>query len=202
MPEKSFKTRLKLLDFKKKLILAGAVVMAISAFLPWYRDIDRFNTGDMYLGITGPLYLAGLIVFLASVASAALLGTELFEKPKPKLPLKDTHFYLFAGALSLLMLVIASSVYFHNKFGINLTEKTMGFGLIAAYIGVALDLIGGVMIVRKIDVNFEEAGEIKPLIDLNVKERMQGTLEQKKPEMRDPAMQQSIDENTNDLRRF
>ncbi|MBI4231741.1 hypothetical protein HY605_00795, partial [Candidatus Peregrinibacteria bacterium] len=68
----SFKSRLKKLAISKKLILVGSGLMVVSAFLPWYSDLDRFKIGDTFLGITGPLYLVGFLVLLAGLASFGL----------------------------------------------------------------------------------------------------------------------------------
>ena len=207
----TLKNRFKRLDLKKKMILIGSFVAFIGVFLPWYKDIDKFKTGDMFLGITGPLYLAGIFVLLAAAASFGIILMELLEKPKPKLPLKDNHFFIFGATLSLLMIVIASSVYFHTKFGINLTDKSMGIGMIMALIGSGLTLVGGIVLMRKGEFKLEDEGEIKPLIDLNVEERVQSNLEEVEEETPEPteverpaAVQGSIadyseEKNTNDL---
>ena len=80
MPD-SFKRRLKALDVTKKLVLVGSAIAVVSVFLPWYKDIDKFRTGDMFLGISGPLYLAGLIVLLTAGASLGIIMLKLLEKP-------------------------------------------------------------------------------------------------------------------------
>jgi len=170
-------------------------------FLPWYRDIDKFNTGDLFLGITGPLYLAGLIVLLASIFTFGLMFLKVLGKPSPKIPLKEEHFHLLSSGFSLFMLVFAASVYFHNKFGINLVDKSMGIGMIIAFIGAGLVLLGSIMGVKKVAVSFEEEGQLDPLIDL-ANERKKGTIEDSSAEIDraevKAAVQESIDEFTSD----
>ncbi len=165
MPD-SFKHKFRQLPFYKKLALAGGLLMVLGSFLPWYQDIDKFKTGDMFLGITGPMYLAGLLVLVSGAACALISGVKLFSKSEPKLPLSEIQIYISASGLSILMLVLALSVYFHPKFGINLTEKNAGIGIIFSFIGTGLTILGAFAGLRKREVNFDIDGEIKPLIDI------------------------------------
>jgi len=171
MPD-SLKHKFRQLPFYKKLALAGGFLTIIGAFLPWYQDIDKFNTGDMFLGITGPLYLAGLLVLASGATCAVIAGMKLFRKSEPKLLLSETQIYMAASGFSILMLVLALSVYFHPKFGINLTEKTAGIGIILSFVGTGLTILGAFAGLKKKEVNFDIDGEIKPLID--VEDRISG----------------------------
>jgi len=175
--DNSFKTRLKKLSLGKKMVLIGSLVSFVGVFLPWYQDIDRFNTGDTFLGITGPLYLAGLIVLFASGISLMFIGFNLSNKPLPKLPLSEKHFYVFASALSLLMLVLTSSVYSHNRFGMNITDKNIGIGMIMAFAGVAFWMLGGVLSNRKKKQAFQNDGSLEPLINIDTQDRVQNALD-------------------------
>lgn len=166
----TLKTRLKKLSLNQKFILTGSFLAVVSTILPWYRDLDKFNTGDSFLGITGPLYLAGLIVLLASAASFSLIAMRLFDRPLPKLPLSEKHFHIFTGCLSIFMIVMTASVYFHPKFGINLTEKTAGIGMILALIGSGLELLGTIL--REKVQNFHSDGHLDALISMTHTDRM------------------------------
>lgn len=141
----SWKTRFNSLSNDRKIVLIGAALGFVSVFLPWYKDIDQFNTGDVFLGISGPLYITGLFVMLASMASFGLILMKMLQKPQPNLPVSNKQFHIFAASVSILMLVIAISVYFHPKFGINLTEKSAGIGLYAAFVGMGMVLAGGML---------------------------------------------------------
>jgi len=166
MPD-SLKHKFRQLPSYKKLALAGGILTILGAFSPWYQDIDKFNTGDMFLGITGPLYLAGLLVLASGATCAVIAGMKLFRKSEPKLPLSETQIYMAASAFSILMLVLALSVYFHPKFGINLTEKNAGIGIILSFVGTGLTILGAFAGLKKKEVNFDIDGEIKPLIDID-----------------------------------
>lgn len=208
----SFKIRLKNLSFTKKFVLTGSFLTLIAVFLPWYKDIDKFNTGDMFLGITGPLYLAGVIVFLAAVSSFGIIFLKLLDKPVPKIPLKEDHFHILNSGLSIFMLILSVSVFFHHKFGINLIDKSVGIGMYLAFIGSGFVMLGAIMSIKKSDVNFEQEGNLEPLINLNSEEER--TTQKIKPKEQNlekeadkvkVSVQESIDDftdgiqNTNDI---
>jgi hypothetical protein len=163
----TFKSRLKRLPFKEKLVLIGGFLVVIGSFLPWYKDLDKFRTGDTFLGITGPLYLAGLIVLVSGLVSFGLIMAKLLEKRGLKLPMQEGYIHIAGAGLSILMIILTTSVYFHPKFGINLTEKTIGFGMMMSMLGVGFVILGSVLAIKKRDINFEEEGTLKPLIDIN-----------------------------------
>ncbi len=204
----TLKIRLKKLPLAKKLILVGSFLAIICVFMPWYQDIDRFNTGDMFLGISGPLYLAGLIVFFSALISFGLIALELMDKPLPKLPITESYLHFFTSGVSILMLILTSSVYFHPKFGINLTDKTMGIGMILGFIGAALIIAGAIVALKKKEVSFETEGELKPLIEMDTKERVQKEIKEteQRPNNARDIVQESINElyksrhDTNDIK--
>jgi len=167
MPDQTFKTRLKSLKFSKKIIYFASALTIISVFLPWYNDIDKFKIGDSFLGITGPLYLAGFIVLVASVLSFGIITLSLKGKTLPRLPLKENHFFIFNSGLSLLMLTLCASVYFHTKFGINITDKNAGIGLTMAFFTCISSLVGGFLLNKESAISFDTEGVLEPLIDLN-----------------------------------
>jgi hypothetical protein len=199
MSPNSLKIRLKNLNIKKKIILIGSLLAIVSVVLPWYQDLDRFKTGDVFLGVTGPTYLAGVIILLSSILCATLIGLELAEKPKPKLPIKENTVYVMAASLSIFLLIIVNSVYFHPKFGINLVEKTMGFGMYVAIIGIALEMIGGIMVLRKSEVSFDTEGKIEPLIEMNRDREQGGVASFPGAQQKDPIQDFLNRQETNDI---
>lgn len=169
MPD-SFKYRLKKLPITQKLILIGSFLAIIGVFLPWYKDIDRFNIGDSFLGITGPLYLAGFLVLLAFAISFAVVTFKLLDKPLPKLPMKERYLHILSSALSVFLLILAASVYFHPKFGINLTDKSLGIGMILGFIGSGLVLLASILNGKIKEVDFDMEGHLEPLIEMTERE--------------------------------
>ncbi|MFA5947445.1 MAG: hypothetical protein WC806_00530 [Candidatus Gracilibacteria bacterium] len=176
MVRQSFKIRLKSLPLKEKCILIGAILIALGAVLPWYKDLDRFNTGDIFLGISGPLYLAGFIVLFSALASFGIILFKCMNKQLPKLPLTEKQIHIASLGLTAMMLVLVNSVYFHPKFGINLTEKSMGIGMIMVFMGLGLEAIGNIILYNSKEVNFDVEGKIEPLI--NIEDRTHGEIEQ------------------------
>jgi hypothetical protein len=167
MAELSFKNNLKALPTREKLVFIGGFLAILGTFLPWYKDVDRFQTGDTFLGISGPLYLAGMLVLLCGIMSFGIILMKLLNKRIPKLPFPESYMHLGGAGFSVLMLILTYSVYFHPKFGINLTEKTVGTGMIMAIIGVGLVIFGGVLEIKKKEISFEEEGKLEKLINMN-----------------------------------
>lgn len=175
MPAIDLKTRLLKLPLGQKIVLVGSFLTVLGAVLPWYSDVDRFNIGDTFLGITGPLYLSGFMVLLAGGLSLSIVVAKLLEKKMPRLFVSESQIHSFNSVLTILMLIISASVYFHPKFGLNLTDKTMGIGMIFDFIG-ALAIVGGVVVSLrgKKEYRFEEedqAGRLEPLIEMEMRER-------------------------------
>lgn len=126
------------LDVTRKWILFSCVLIALSTVLPWYADLDSFGAGDFYLGLTGPLFLVGLLILGSAVFTLSWILLPLFGKRLPTLPLNEATMYVFLAFQDLILLLIANSIFFHPKFGVNITLKETGFGMILAFIGVLL----------------------------------------------------------------
>jgi hypothetical protein len=178
VPAKQLKNKFLKLALPQKIIGVGALVALISAILPWYSDIDMYNTGERFLGITGPLYLVGYIIIALSIFSIILTGFYLLNKKIPALPMKESMVYILSGVVSLSLLIIANSVYFHPEFGVNITSKEYGIGMMLALIGSMSVLIGGILQQRESGTSRfvkefqEETGAIEeekvdPVLELN-----------------------------------
>lgn len=148
MPAKRINEIVTSLPFEKKLLAIGSLLMVISVFLPWYEDRDSFNTGDTFLGVTGPLYLAGITIFLLASSNLALLVMDSIGRRVPG-GIKSSRFFLAAAAISFYLLIIVNSVYFHNKFGVNITFKQSPFGMFMAFIAWSLMTIGAYLSIRE-----------------------------------------------------
>ncbi len=170
------KIRLAKLPVGQKIIGVGAFLLILGAVLPWYQDIDKFKVGDMFLGVTGPLYLAGFITLAAGALSLFVIAFKVMGKPLPKLPVMESQLHFVTSALSFFMLVLASSVYFHHKFGINITAKNAGIGMVIAFIGSAGLLFGAIISSKKtVEKDIFADSEMEPLVDMNA-EREQSEL--------------------------
>lgn len=167
----SFKTRLTKLPTVSKLVIAGSFISIVGVFLPWYNDIDKYGFGDMFLGISGPLYLAGIIVLLSGIVSFSMIAFRLFDKPLPKLPLKEEQFYAFSSSVSLTMLILSISVFFHNNFGVSLIDKSVGVGIYLGLFGSGVVMLGAIMALRTRGISFDVEGNLEPLIEVNDEHR-------------------------------
>jgi hypothetical protein len=149
MPAKRLNQFVKDLSFDKKLLAAGSVLLALSVFFPWYQDLDSFKTGDIFLGLTGPLYLAGYSILAMAVMNIALIVADQTGKKLPFVTFRASSFHLTSGIAVFYLLLIINSVYFHNKFGVNITVKESQFGMFLAFIAASLVTVGGYMAGRE-----------------------------------------------------
>jgi hypothetical protein len=150
-----------------KLIGGGSLLLAIATLMPWYSDIDAFRIGDMFLGITGPASFVGIVVLLLSGLSFSYVATRIFNRRQLELPVKEPVFHLFVGIQSLFMLLVVNSIYFHPKFGINITLKESRFGMVLAVVGAITLAVGGYL-QNKREQNTEDLiGRLEPLVDVS-----------------------------------
>lgn len=173
MPSKRLNQIVRELSFDKKILTAGSLLMIISAVLPWYQDLDSFRTGDMFLGINGPLYLVGFSLIALAAINLALIYSEFTGIKIPRLPVKKHVFFMFTGIFAFYALILVNSAYFHPKFGINITLKQSQFGMLLAFFSAAMITIGGYLSMKDkgaILQEFREKAE-EPLIDVPVQER-------------------------------
>lgn len=176
VPVPSIKDKFLNLPLPQKVVGIGAFLAFISSFLPWYQDIDSFNTGDRFLGITGPLYLVGYIIIALSLFSLILTGFYVLGRKLPPLPMKESIVYILSGSISLFLLIVANSVYFHPKFGINIMSKEYQIGMMLAFIGSLAITIGGVMqhresgtsrFIKEFQEEAREEEDLDPVLELN-----------------------------------
>ncbi len=159
--------------------------MIVSVFLPWYQDLDSFKTGDMFLGITGPLYLAGVSLLVLSGVILATMYLAYAGKKPSWMPRSNSAFYLAVGIFAFYMLILTNSVYFHAKFGINITMKQSQFGMFLAFIAASLISIGGYlsMLDKKAGIREFEKSVSEPLVQVSPHERKQSKVVKKRNEL-------------------
>ncbi len=142
MATRNFLDRVKALSGEQKLVFYGSLTMALSAVMPWYSDLDSFRTGDTFLGLTGPMYLVGLLFLgLGGVACATLFSRSVRDKID-QLFSSLGNFYMIAAGFSAFLLLLTNSVFFHPRFGVNVVIKETRFGMLFALGGVILLGVG------------------------------------------------------------
>ena len=108
---KDIKKAISELTISYKIIGFGAFIGFISVFMPWYSDFNSFNSGTSYRGITGPLYLLGVILFLISIMNLGIVSSKIVHYKLPNLKIKIENLFIGGGFLSILMVIIAFSIY-------------------------------------------------------------------------------------------
>ncbi len=148
MATRSFLDRIRELSSEQKFVFYGSAIMAMSALMPWYSDLDSFRTGDTFLGVTGPMYLVGLLFLaLGGIACATLFSRTVRDKIDHIFSSLG-NFYMISAGFSAFLLLLTNSVFFHPRFGVNVVIKETRFGMLFALSGVIL-LGVGAYIMRK-----------------------------------------------------
>jgi hypothetical protein len=79
---------------------------------------------------------------------------------------KLSTFYLMAGGFCGFLLLLANSVYFHPKFGVNISIKESRFGMLLALAGVVVVFVGAYLL-RKRQVRYAHLDEkLEPLVEM------------------------------------
>lgn len=145
MATKSLRERIKEFTTEQKLVFWGSTLMVASVFFPWYSDLDAFKTGDTFLGITGPLYLAGVLLLGIGVIAASTMISRTMRDKMERIFSVIGNFYMMAAGFSAFLLLLANSVYFHPKFSMNIVIKESRLGMFIALAGVIALGMGGYM---------------------------------------------------------
>ncbi len=170
MARRNIIDRIKDLPSDQKTVFWGASAMALSVILPWYSDIDAFKTGDTYFGITGPLYMIGILFLgLSGIAIATLFHYTVREKIEMIFS-KLATYYMIAGGFCAFLLLLANSVYFHPRFGVNITIKSAGIGMWVALIGVGMMMYGGYTLRKRRERFSDMESHLEPLIRMPEKD--------------------------------
>lgn len=168
-----FRQQFGALPFSRKAILIGALITIIGTVLPWYQDLDLYGAGDVYLGITGPLFPIGLLILLSSAIVGVTFALPLIGRRFPKIGVEPSFLALLIGAEDLLLVFIARLIYLHPKFGVNITLKDSRFGMFLAFVGLIV-MLWGAYVTRTQESKERlraENAPLKPLIDLPPQQR-------------------------------
>lgn len=203
MPSKRVVQLFQELSFEKKLLGIGSFILVLSLFLPWYQDLDSFKTGDVFLGITGPLYLAGFSLLAMGLGNLIFMYMEINGKKMPFMNMKFSTFYFISGIFAFFMLLLVNSVYFHAKFGINITLKQSQFGMFFAFIASSFITIGGYLSSRDkatLLKEFQEEVEQDAFIHLPKQEKSVQNIRKTEPAHQNPAeVQQHVQQEAQKL---
>ena len=131
------------LPLRKQVVLLASAGLMISPLMPWYDERNSFGVGDSYLGLQGPFFLIGFMVMGLGAISffnmfLPLLGKHFFNLKK-----RGGILSVILGLQSVLLMVVANSVFFHPDFGVNLSTKSTRFGMTFAFITAGFMMVAG-----------------------------------------------------------
>lgn len=118
---------------KHKGLLLGLFISIVALFLPWYSDIDSFGSGINYSAVTGPASLIGISMFALNLVTLGLIWHAASFKKESKV--SRSALETWAGPAYLYAGFILFSIYFHSDFGLNVTSKSISYGLVIGAIG-------------------------------------------------------------------
>lgn len=112
----------------------------LSPLLPWYDSMKGYVI-DTIMGVSGPLFLLGILTMIFGGVTflhmfMPFLGRSFFKKSE------SSKLANFCGLEALLMLIISNSIFFSPGFGAAVTHKGTRFGMMVAFFGIALTVIG------------------------------------------------------------
>lgn len=137
----------------------GLTVSSVSLFMPWYSDVDAFNAGASYLGITGPTSMLGVSLLILNVITMGLITFRFRFEKDARLPISRKVLEKIHGPVYLYMIFLMMSVYFSDDFGINLANKTAGFGAYVGAAGAFISTVGGLRRSKEIQESIPELVE-------------------------------------------
>lgn len=156
---------------EQKYVFYGSALISLSVFMPWYSDLDAFKTGDTFFGLTGPLYLIGVLLLIGGTTCLFTLTSRRVRDRMESIFSHLGDLYLIVAGFSIFLLILANSVYFHPKFGVNIALKDSRFGMTMAIVGAISMSVGGYFIRRRRayrhEYNAEESGHLEPLIRMS-----------------------------------
>ncbi len=141
------------LPFARKVLLVSSATLMISPLMPWYDFRNRFGVGESLNGLQGPLFLVGALVMAMGAVGFfnmffPLLGRNFFQLKK-----RSGLIAAGLGSQSLLLLVVANTVFLHPDYSTEATRATQ-FGMMVALASVASLIAFGIWVHR-----YEQKGE-------------------------------------------
>lgn len=146
-----FKNIWRKLSSGQKVTMLGSLLLILSLFLNWFSDKDVFRSGDTYSALGGPLYLAGFTMLLLAVLNLGLLVLAAWRQKRVAAmgESRQGKIQMMAGFVSMYLLIVINSVFFHPRFGLNILEKKPEIGVMLALAATVMICCGGYLSYRK-----------------------------------------------------
>lgn len=158
------------LPLRKQVVLVSSAGLMLSPLTPWYDERNSFGVGDSYLGIQGPFFLIGAMVMVLGAVSFFNLFLPLMGKNFFNLKKKGGMASVLLGFQSTLLMVVATSIFFHPDFGVNLSTKSTRFGMTFAFLMSGFMMLAGWLSSRK-ETNEEEEVYEEDVEDVEIEDR-------------------------------
>ena len=155
------------LPLRKQVVLLASAGLMISPLMPWFDERNSFGVGGSTLGIQGPFFLIGFMVMGLGAVSFFNLFLPLLGKHFFNLKKKGGITSVLLGFQSILLMVVANSIFFHPDFGVNLSTKSTRFGMSTAFITAGIMMVAGWFSRSKDEIVEEEVGfedEVKEIV--------------------------------------
>jgi hypothetical protein len=131
-----------------KLSLVACALGIIAVFMPWYTDLDKFNSGFRFSGVNGPLYMVGTSLLLMFVFYAVDLVSQALGKKVFIFAFHRNFGQIVAGFFGAYLIFIAYSVFFHPQFGLHIVDKQAQIGILISFVSTLLLSYGGFLVRR------------------------------------------------------
>ncbi len=121
---------------EEKMAGVGALVVLVSAFLPWFSIISKFENQKTLSGFSGDFGVIGFVIFLLTAMAISFLMAEHLHLRIPNFGFKKDQIILFLMGESAFLLLLTIAVYTKRSF--EYTNAEIRFGLYMALIGAFL----------------------------------------------------------------
>lgn len=143
------------LPLRKQVLLIASAALMISPVMPWYDERSSTGIGDSLLGIQGPFFLIGYVVMALGAIGFFNLFLPLLGKSFFNLKKKAGLTSSLLGLQAAFLMLIADSIFLHPDFGVNLSTKSIRFGMTFGFVATGILVTVG-WFSRKKDEQAEE----------------------------------------------
>jgi len=125
------------LSVEEKILGIGALLVLLSAFMPWYSMSLTINEQSLNeSGFSGDLGVIGFIIALFSIATLAFLMAEHLHVKLPNFGYKKNQIILFLTGESAFLVLLTIAIY--TKRSLLYTNAGLRFGIYVALIGACM----------------------------------------------------------------
>lgn len=136
------------LSAEEKVIGIGALLVIVSAFMPWYSVVMNFDNKIITeTGFSGDLGVIGFVIFLMSLFAMAFLVSENLHLPLPQFGHKKEKILFFFMGQSTFLTLLTLTVYV--KRSLDFTDAGPRFGIYLALLGAFFGAASALALIQK-----------------------------------------------------